>query len=99
MADGQEGFSILLRTNDLQASDPNLQVSDLKPQASGPILEAYLSEQDAAPAAETQTENADGSGTGERTMIRREDYPDCDGSGHGYAEIYYSDGSVEIEEY
>ena len=99
MTDGQEGFSILLRTNDLQASDLNLQASDLKPQASDPILEAYLSEQDAAPAVETQAEDADESENGERTVIRREDYPDCDGSGHGYAEIYYSDGSVEIEEY
>lgn len=34
-----------------------------------------------------------------KTELRREDYPDCDGSGHGYREIYYSDGSVEIEEY
>ena len=33
---------------------------------------------------------------GKKTEIRREDYPDCDGSGHGYREIYYSDGSVVI---
>lgn len=39
------------------------------------------------------------SGSEEKTEIRREDYPDCDGSGHGYVEIYYSDGTVETEEY
>lgn len=35
----------------------------------------------------------------ERKEVRREDYPDCDGSGHGYVEIYYSDGTMETEEY
>lgn len=35
----------------------------------------------------------------EKTEVRREDFPDCDGSGHGYVEIHYSDGSTEIEEY
>lgn len=34
-----------------------------------------------------------------KTEVRREDYRDCDGSGHGYVEIYYSDGSMETEEY
>lgn len=31
--------------------------------------------------------------------VSREAYDDCDGSGHGYYEITYSDGSVAIEEY
>ena len=31
--------------------------------------------------------------------LGRQDFDDCDGSGHGYREIYYSDGSMEIEEY
>ena len=39
------------------------------------------------------------SGEEEKTEVRREDFPDCDGSGHGYREIYYSDGSMETEEY
>lgn len=38
-------------------------------------------------------------GGGQRTEVSREDYPDCDGSGHGYSEIHYSDGSTEIVEY
>lgn len=43
--------------------------------------------------------NSDDGGTQEKTEVRREDFPDCDGSGHGYYEIHYSDGSTEIEEY
>lgn len=31
--------------------------------------------------------------------VSREKYDDCDGSGHGYWEITYSDGSVAYEEY
>ena len=44
------------------------------------------------------TESADGESE-ERTEVRREKYDDCDGSGNGYVEIYYSDGSMETEEY
>lgn len=34
-----------------------------------------------------------------RYEVSRVAYDDCDGSGHGYYEITYSDGSVETEEY
>lgn len=33
------------------------------------------------------------------TEVSRQAYDDCDGSGHGYYEITYSDGSVRYEEY
>ncbi len=51
--------------------------------------------------ADDSGENSDteSSAGGDRTEVRREDYPDCDGSGHGYVEIYYSDGTMETEEY
>lgn len=39
------------------------------------------------------------SGGDERYEVSRQNYPDCDGSGHGYYEILYSDGSTEYEEY
>lgn len=39
-----------------------------------------------------------GSGGG-RTVVSDVNYPDCDGSGHGYREITYSDGSSEIITY
>ena len=34
-----------------------------------------------------------------RTVVSRQQVPDCDGSGHGYYIITYSDGSEEYEEY
>ena len=33
------------------------------------------------------------------TEVSRQQYPDCDGSGHGYWEVTYSDGHKEIIEY
>lgn len=42
----------------------------------------------------------DGSqGGGEKTVVSRQDMPDCDGSGHGYVIVTWSDGSVTYEEY
>ena len=94
-ADGRECFSILLRTEELQ----NTELQNSEPQNADHVFEVYVSEQDAKAAEDTQTGNS-GAQTGDsKTELRREDYPDCDGSGHGYIEIYYSDGSVEIEEY
>ena len=34
-----------------------------------------------------------------KTVVSKNNYPDCDGSGHGYYEIIYSDGTSEIQEY
>ena len=41
----------------------------------------------------------DGSDESGRTEVSRVPYYDCDGSGHGYWEITYDDGSVEYEEF
>ena len=88
LPDGQEGFSLLVQTEILQKQ---------------PVIEAYISEQPAQAACQEPSEQTGtqppGEHDGKKTEIRREDYPDCDGSGHGYREIYYSDGSVVIEEY
>lgn len=46
-----------------------------------------------------ENDDSKGATAEERTEVRREKYDDCDGSGHGYVEIYYSDGSMETEEY
>ncbi len=35
----------------------------------------------------------------EKTVVSEDNYPDCDGSGHGYKEIHYSDGTSKIEVY
>ena len=40
-----------------------------------------------------------GSSGGGKTVTSKINYPDCNGSGHGYYEIHYSDGSVEYQEY
>lgn len=84
-ADGQEGFSLLLRTEEVQDA--------------GGMYEIYVSEQAAETITQRQEGTTGGQKSGEKTEIRRENYPDCDGSGHGYVEIYYSDGSMEMEEY
>ncbi|MDO5155795.1 MAG: ubiquitin-like domain-containing protein [Eubacteriales bacterium] len=34
-----------------------------------------------------------------RTVVSRENVPDCDGSGHGYYVITWSDGTVEYQDY
>lgn len=34
-----------------------------------------------------------------KTVVKKVPIYDCDGSGHGYYEIYYSDGTVEYEEF
>lgn len=38
-------------------------------------------------------------GSGGRSVVEKKAYYDCNGSGHGYYEITYSDGSVEYEEF
>ncbi len=53
---------------------------------------AAAAAQAAAAAAAAQASNGP-------TEVSRQQYPDCDGSGHGYYEIKYSDGHTEIVEY
>lgn len=43
--------------------------------------------------------SSNSSSSGGRTVTSKVPVYDCDGSGHGYYEIYYSDGSVEYEEF
>ena len=51
------------------------------------------------PAEEPQSGGEGGSGSGEKYEVSRQDMPDCDGSGHGYYIVTWSDGSVTYEEY
>ena len=53
----------------------------------------------AAQQAAQQASQSAGSTAGGKTEVSRQAYDDCDGSGHGYYEITYSDGSTAIEEY
>lgn len=55
---------------------------------------------DNAPATEAQSSNDGGSGGGnEKVEVSRQEMPDCDGSGHGYYIVTWSDGSVTYEDY
>lgn len=73
--------------------------------AAGCGTETVSNKQETNTAADTTAEerttdsSTSDDGAEEKTEIRREKYDDCDGSGHGYVEIYYSDGSMETEEY
>lgn len=67
---------------------------------------AAQAQEEAAWADQTQAGDASWSGGDtaeaapqERVEVSRQAYDDCDGSGHGYFEITYSDGTVEIQEY
>lgn len=48
---------------------------------------------------DTDSGSGDGEGDGGVYEVDRKDMPDCDGSGHGYYIVTYSDGSVQYEEY
>lgn len=54
--------------------------------------------EEAAKAAAQQSQQSQPSGGGVYE-VSRQAFDDCDGSGHGYYEITYSDGSVKTEEY
>ncbi len=45
------------------------------------------------------TKESSSSGGSGREIVSKKAFYDCDGSGHGYYEITYSDGSVEYEEF
>lgn len=66
---------------------------------------ARIAEEEAARAAQQQAEiQAQGETVieevgQEKYEVSRENFDDCDGSGHGYAIIHYSDGSTEQIEY
>lgn len=53
-------------------------------------------EAEAAAAAAAAQQSSGGSGVKE---VRRQKFDDCDGSGHGYYEITYSDGSTKYQDY
>lgn len=60
---------------------------------------AEAAAQQAAEQAAQQASQSAGSTAGGKTEVSHQAYDDCDGSGHGYYEITYSDGSTAIEEY
>ena len=53
----------------------------------------------AAAAAQAAQQQAAAAQPAQKTEVSRQAYDDCDGSGHGYYEITWSDGSVTYENY
>ncbi len=49
--------------------------------------------------AKTQSTVSKSKASGGKTEVSRKKFPDCDGSGHGYYEIKYSDGTTKYEDY
>ena len=47
----------------------------------------------------SQSSDGGNSGSGEKTVVSKTPVMNCDGSGHGYYEIVYSDGSTEYVEF
>lgn len=86
-ADGQEGY-ILKKF--LTESEEEAQSAVAAEEA------ARQAEEEAAAAAAQQAAQNQGSG---KTEVSRQNFDDCDGSGHGYTLITYSDGSTETVEY
>lgn len=60
---------------------------------------AWAAQQAAAQQAAAQQAAAQQAAQQAPYEVSRQAYDDCDGSGHGYYEITYSDGSVAIQEY
>ncbi len=94
-ASGKKGFVFAeyLTKSKEEAKEAAAQAAEAEAQAA-----AEAAAQAAAQNTYSAPQNTAPSGGG-KTEVSREDYPDCDGSGHGYSEIHYSDGSTEIVEY
>lgn len=52
-----------------------------------------------APSSNSGSDNGAGSSSGGRTVVSKQPVYDCDGSGHGYYVITYSDGTVEYQDF
>ena len=51
------------------------------------------------PSQSSKPEESSKKDSGDKTIVSKQRVDDCDGSGHGYYIITYSDGSVEYEDY
>ena len=89
---GEEGDWYQVKVDDKEGYVVKKYITDSKE-------EAEAAAQQAAEQAAQQASQSAGSTAGGKTEVSRQAYDDCDGSGHGYYEITYSDGSTAIEEY
>ena len=93
---GEEGDWYQVKVDDKEGYVVKKYITDSKEEAEAAAQQA--AEQAAQQAAQQASQSA-GSTAGGKTEVSRQAYDDCDGSGHGYYEITYSDGSTAIEEY
>ena len=98
---GEEGDWYQVKVDDKEGYVVKKYITDSKEEAEA----AAKAKQDAEEAAAAQQAAAQAS-AGQSSAapqgkyeVSRQAYDDCDGSGHGYYEITYSDGSTAIEEY
>ena len=105
---GEEGDWYQVKVDDKEGYVVKKYITDSKEEAEAAAKakqdaeDAAAAQQAAEAAAQQAAEQASqsaGSTAGGKTEVSRQAYDDCDGSGHGYYEITYSDGSTAIEEY
>lgn len=89
-----------VQSSETQASQPtvesNVQASQAEQQPTESSAQASQTE---PPAAETSTQASQAEQPEGKQVVSKQAVYNCDGSGHGYYVITYSDGSVEYEEF
>ena len=109
---GEEGDWYQVKVDDKEGYVVKKYITDSKEEAEAAAKEkqdaeeaaaaqqaAEAAAQQAAEQAAQQAAQQPSQSAGGKTEVSRQAYDDCDGSGHGYYEITYSDGSTAIEEY
>lgn len=99
---GEEGDWYQVKVDDKEGYVVKKYITDSKEEAEAAAAAQQAAEaavQQAAEQAAQQAAQQPSQSAGGKTEVSRQAYDDCDGSGHGYYEITYSDGSTAIEEY
>lgn len=99
---GEEGDWYQVKVDNKEGYVVKKYITDSKEEAEAAAAAQQAAEAAAQQAAEQAAQQAaqqPSQSAGGKTEVSRQAYDDCDGSGHGYYEITYSDGSTAIEEY
>lgn len=96
---GEEGDWYQVKVDDKEGYVVKKYITDSKEEAEAAAKAKQDAEEAAAAQQAAEAGSRSSSPAGGKTEVSRQAYDDCDGSGHGYYEITYSDGSTAIEEY
>ncbi len=104
---GETATHYLVRTNDVTgytvrkciSEDEQAAIAAVQAEEAAREQIRLAEEAAAAAAAQAAAQQSGGGSGGGVTEVKRQKFDDCDGSGHGYYEITYSDGSVAYEDY